>query len=66
MISKWGITKSQLQDFYQQVAFKALGANRSEKAEKELLKYNHSWSKKIRAMANEALAARRQIIYGGK
>lgn len=66
MISKWGISKSQAQDFYQQVAFKALGNNRSEKAEKALLNYNHSWSKKIRAMASEALAARRQIIYGGK
>jgi len=66
LISKWGITRSQMQDFYQSVAFKALGNNNSEKAEKALLNYNHSWSKKIRALAYDALAARRQMIYGGK
>ncbi len=66
MISKLGFARSQMQEFYQKVAFKALGNNKSEKAEKALLHYNRSWSKKIRTLANEALAMRRQIIYGGK
>jgi HEAT repeat protein len=65
-ISGMGISRGQAQEFYQQIAFKALGHNRSEKAEKVILKYSRSWSKKIRRMAAEAISSRRQIIYGGR
>jgi hypothetical protein len=66
LISKWGIVKSRSQEFYQETAFKALGYNKSEKAEKALLKYNQSWNKKLRKLAGESLAHRRHIIYGGR
>jgi HEAT repeat protein len=64
-ISKWGVTRNHAEDFYQEVAFKALGNNLSEKAEKALLKYNHSWNKKLRKLAVDALAHRRRLKYGG-
>jgi hypothetical protein len=64
-ISKWGVTRNQAEEFYQEAAFKALGNNLSEKAEKALLKYNHSWNKKLRRLASSALAYRRQLKYGG-
>ncbi|MCX6826366.1 MAG: HEAT repeat domain-containing protein, partial [candidate division Zixibacteria bacterium] len=58
------VIREREQDFYQQAAFKALGYNCSEKAEKILLKCNHSWNKQIRKMAGEALKHRRKVIYG--
>jgi HEAT repeat protein len=66
LISRWGIARNKTQEFYQEIAFKALGNNKSEKAGKVLLDYTFSWSKKTRKMASEALSLRRQTIYGGK
>jgi len=66
LISGWGLLKTQVQEFYRQVAFKALSQNRSERAEKELLRMTKSWRKKIRRMANAALTARREVVFGDK
>jgi hypothetical protein len=66
LISGWKIVKNDASDFYQRTAFRALGYNKSEKAEKILLKHSRSWSRRIKKMANEALSYRRRIIYGEK
>ncbi|RKX32852.1 MAG: hypothetical protein DRP46_00350 [Candidatus Zixiibacteriota bacterium] len=63
LISGRGWFRSQVKDFYQRVAFKALAQNMSEKAEKALLKYNRSWRRRLRRMAGEALRIRREIKY---
>jgi hypothetical protein len=64
LISGWSFVQTQAQNFYQQVAFRALSQNRSQKAEEALLKLSRSWRKRIRKMANAALNERREIIYG--
>nr|MBN2276644.1 HEAT repeat domain-containing protein [candidate division Zixibacteria bacterium] len=61
LINGWGAGRSQIREFYQRVAFNALAHNRSEKAEKALLKLAHSWRKNLRKMATEALKKRREI-----
>jgi len=66
LISGWKLFMREVDDFYQKMAFKALGYNKSEKAERILLKYNRSWSRRIRKMAAEAMACRRRAIYGDK
>ncbi|PKK83931.1 MAG: hypothetical protein CVT49_05765 [candidate division Zixibacteria bacterium HGW-Zixibacteria-1] len=65
LITSGGLFRSQIKDFYQQVAFNALARNMSEKAEKVLLKFNRSWRRRLRRMAGDALRARREIKYSG-
>jgi HEAT repeat protein len=65
LITSGGLFRSQIKDFYQQVAFNALARNMSEKAERVLLKFNRSWRRRLRRMAGDALRARREIKYSG-
>ncbi len=65
LIPRWGLASNQSKQYYMQLAFKALGYNSSEKAEKILLGYSHSWNKRVRYLAKEALVNRRQVKYGG-
>ncbi len=65
LIDGWKVVKSADREAYREMAFRALGNNKSEKAEKALLKFNRAWNKNIRRMAAEAIAARRRFIYGG-
>ena len=51
--------------FYRQAAFDALSHNRSEKAEKLLVKFASSWRPDIRRRAAAALRRRREIVFGG-
>ncbi|UCD18050.1 MAG: HEAT repeat domain-containing protein, partial [Candidatus Zixiibacteriota bacterium] len=64
LISEWRLMPSRFEEFYQQAAFVALAHNRSKAAEAVLLRYGRSLRKKIRRLAAQALALRREIIYG--
>ncbi|MCP4704339.1 MAG: HEAT repeat domain-containing protein [candidate division Zixibacteria bacterium] len=64
LISGWGFLQTQAQEFYQRIAFRALARNRSEKAEKALLKLSRTWRAGIRQKAKDALQERREMIYG--
>lgn len=63
LITRGGWFRSQVRDFYQKVAFKALSCNSSDRAEKILIRFNKSWRRRLRRMAGEALRARRQLKY---
>jgi HEAT repeat protein len=65
MTDGWKAVRSTDREIYREMAFRALGNNKSEKAEKALLKFNRAWNKNIRRMAAEAIAARRRFKYGG-
>ena len=52
--------------FYRQAAFEALSLNKSEKAERLLVKLSGSWRTDIRAQAGHTLHQRRHILYGGE
>ncbi|MEW5924194.1 MAG: HEAT repeat domain-containing protein [Candidatus Zixiibacteriota bacterium] len=65
LITKGGWFRSQIKDFYQKVAFKALSRNTSDRAEKILIRFNKSWRRRLRRMAGEALRARRELKYSG-
>ncbi|SYZ74791.1 hypothetical protein TRIP_C90419 [Candidatus Zixiibacteriota bacterium] len=65
LVDGWKMVRSGDRDIYRMMAFHALGNNKSEKAEKALLKFNRAWNKEVRRLATEAIAARRRHIYGG-
>lgn len=50
--------------FYQEAAFEALARNKSEKAERLLLKLSSSWRPSLKKMGIETLQRRRELIYG--
>ncbi|UCD95324.1 MAG: HEAT repeat domain-containing protein, partial [Candidatus Zixiibacteriota bacterium] len=66
LISSGGLFRSQINEFYQRVAFSALAHNRSEKAKKALLRLTKSWRSKLRRMAKDALRQRREFMYSGE
>jgi len=66
LVSDGGMFQSQVKDFYQRLAFKALAHNMSEKAEKVLLKYSRSWRRHLRRLAGMALKERREFKYSGE
>lgn len=51
--------------FYREAAFEALAHNRSEKAERTLVRLSGSWRTEIKAHARAAMQRRRELIYGG-
>ncbi|MEW5994922.1 MAG: HEAT repeat domain-containing protein, partial [Candidatus Zixiibacteriota bacterium] len=57
--------RSPLRTFYRRAAFEALSYNRSEKAEKLLIKLTSSWRPDIRRQAVAALKQRREHLFMG-
>ncbi len=64
LIRRKSLVPSQSVTFYRYAAFEALTHNKSEKAERLLVKLAASWSPAIRRLATEALRRRRAVIYG--
>jgi HEAT repeat protein len=52
--------------FYRQAAFESLSLNKSEKAERLLVKLSGSWRPNVRAQARHTLQQRRHMLYGGE
>lgn len=55
LTSGWGLFRTQAQEFYERIAFEALGNNSSEEARQALEKLAKSWKKKVKVLAEEAL-----------
>ncbi len=66
LISNYNITGNSTLKFFRSAAFEALTINKSEKAEKVLIKLSNSWRPDIKNLAQHALHQRRSNIYGGE
>ncbi len=66
LILQYDPLHSKTRSFYRRAAFGALSHNRSEKAEKLLIKLAASWRPDIRRQATAALRRRREIVFGGE
>jgi len=64
LIEQYNPLRDSTLTFYRQAAFDALSHNRSEKAEKLLVKLASSWRLDIRRQAAAALRRRREIVFG--
>jgi exonuclease V gamma subunit len=64
LIEQYNPLRDSALTFYRQTAFDALSYNRSEKAEKLLVKLASSWRPDIRRQAAAALSRRREIVFG--
>jgi HEAT repeat protein len=64
LIKQYNPLRDSTPAFYRQAAFDALSHNRSEKAEKLLVKLASSWRPDIRRRAAAALRRRREIVFG--
>ncbi len=65
LVSGLKSANNELKGFYQNLAFKALSTNSSEKAEKTLKELSRSWKGKVRNLANEALKRRQEYMEKG-
>jgi len=65
LVERKGLFKGGDTACYRLAALEALSRNRSERAEKALLRMAGSWRREIREGAREALRRRRELIYGG-
>ncbi|MFQ6008100.1 MAG: HEAT repeat domain-containing protein [Candidatus Zixiibacteriota bacterium] len=66
LILRFNLFRNTTLSFYRRAAFEALSYNRSEKAERLLVKLASSWRPDIRRQASAMLRRRREIIYGGQ
>jgi hypothetical protein len=62
LVNPWKLMPTLSDEFYRRVAFRALAANRSDEAEKALVKLSRCLRGKIRRMANQARVERLQNL----
>jgi HEAT repeat protein len=65
LILKYNPLRNKTCAFYRRAAFEALSYNRSERAEKLLVKLASNWRSDIRRQAAAALQRRRELMYAG-